>query len=319
MQNQRHALSPENLHLIGTVARCGSMAAAARELGLVPSALTYRIRQVEDTLDVLLFDRRSRRAQLTPAGQELLRSGEHLLQELDAVAQRVKRIATGWEPQFTLAVDAIISHSALLELCEAFYALGAPTRLRLRSETLSGTLEAVRHGHADLAVGVPLESSSSTALRFERLGEVDFVFVVAPHHPLAGQHHPLTPEDLLPHRAVAVADSTVRGSGLTFGLLPGQDVLTVPTMRDKLDAQLRGLGCGSMPHPMVQSLIADGRLVQKSLVQPPRTVALSYAWRTTPHDEGHLHPAPHGRALAWWLQQLASPKTRHALLEQHRF
>ena len=51
----RAALSPENLGLLDAVARLGSMAAAARELGMVPSALTYRIRQIEDALDVLLF------------------------------------------------------------------------------------------------------------------------------------------------------------------------------------------------------------------------------------------------------------------------
>ncbi len=64
--SQRAALSPENLGLLEAVARLGSMAAAARELGMVPSALTYRVRQIEDALDVLLFDRSARRAQLTP-------------------------------------------------------------------------------------------------------------------------------------------------------------------------------------------------------------------------------------------------------------
>ncbi|MBU7572254.1 MAG: LysR family transcriptional regulator, partial [Hydrogenophaga sp.] len=58
--NPRAALSPENLGLLDAVARLGSMAAAARELGMVPSALTYRIRQIEDALDVLLFDRSAR-------------------------------------------------------------------------------------------------------------------------------------------------------------------------------------------------------------------------------------------------------------------
>ena len=101
----RDALTPETLSLIAAVHGAGSMAAAARELGLVPSALTYRIRQVEDALDVLLFDRSSRQARLTEAGKELLREGNRLLAELDAVANRVKRVATGWEPQLTLAVD----------------------------------------------------------------------------------------------------------------------------------------------------------------------------------------------------------------------
>ena len=48
--------------MLQTVARQGSFAAAARELGLVPSAVTYRVRQIEDALDALLFDRASRQA-----------------------------------------------------------------------------------------------------------------------------------------------------------------------------------------------------------------------------------------------------------------
>ena len=158
-QNPRSALSPDNLGLIEAVARLGSMAAAARELGMVPSALTYRVRQVEDALDVLLFDRSSRRAQLTPAGAELLRSGQHLLDELDAVAQRVKRVATGWEPLLTIAADAIVARATLFELCEAFYAEGVPTRIKLRAETLSGTLESLQRGQADLALGVVLAAA----------------------------------------------------------------------------------------------------------------------------------------------------------------
>ena len=108
MQSPKDWLTPDALFMLQTIAEQGSFAAAARQLGLVPSALTYRVRQVEDALDVLLFDRSARRAQLTPAGAELLRSGQYLLDELDAVAQRVKRVATGWEPQLTIATDAVI-------------------------------------------------------------------------------------------------------------------------------------------------------------------------------------------------------------------
>ena len=310
MQKQRAALSPDNLHLVATVARTGSMAAAARELGLVPSALTYRVRQVEESLDVLLFDRRSRRAQLTPAGQELLRAGEYLLQELDAVAQRVKRIATGWEPQLTIAADALISRTTLFELCEAFYALGAPTRLRIRAETLSGTLEALLSGQADLALGVTMDQATP-GMRMEPLGEVTFVFVVAPHHPLAQVAHPITAAEIQVHRVVAVADSTVRGNGLTFGLLPGQDVLTVPTMRAKLEALLRGLGCGYLPEPLARPWLAAGKLVRLQTVSGEPVAELHYAWRA---ERG---PASLGRALQWWLAQLESPTTRRALVERH--
>ncbi len=84
--------------MLQTIAETGSFAAAARKSHMVPSALTYRVRQMEEVLDVLLFDRSSRQARLTAAGTELLREGAMLLANMDAVANRVKRIATGWEP-----------------------------------------------------------------------------------------------------------------------------------------------------------------------------------------------------------------------------
>ncbi len=46
MQTARDVLTPDALALLQAVDQTGSFAAAARELGLVPSAVTYRIRQI---------------------------------------------------------------------------------------------------------------------------------------------------------------------------------------------------------------------------------------------------------------------------------
>lgn len=311
MQTARDVLTPDALAMLQAIESAGSFAAAARELGVVPSALTYRVRQIEDALDVLLYDRSSRQAKLTAAGTELLREGNRLLGEIDAVANRVKRVATGWESQLTLAVDSVISKSTVMELCESFFTLGAPTRLKLREETLSGTLEALTAGQADLSIGVALEPTTSAGIHGKPLGLMSFVYAVAPHHPLAAAPEPLTDELLLHHRAVAVADSVQRGNGLTFGLLGGQDVFTVANMQAKLDAQLRGLGGGFLPACMIRSYVETGRLVVKKTERPQRVVRISYAWRgATARGQG--------RALQWWLKQLESPATRAALLEQHR-
>ena len=301
----RDVLTPEALGLMDAVHRTGSMAAAARELGLVPSAVTYRVRQVEDALDVLLFDRSSRQAKLTEAGKELLREGNRLLNELDAIANRVKRVATGWEPQLTLAVDSIISRSTIMELCEAFFALKPPTRLKIREEALSGTLQALTSGQADLAIGVALEPGAYSNLQSKVLGTIRFVYAVAPHHALAKADEPITNDMMLAHRVVAVADSVQRGGGVTIGLLGGQDVFTVPGMLAKLDAQMRGLGAGFLPEYLARPYIGTGRLVEKKVTQPPRVVRVSYAWRQA-----------EGKALQWWLKQLESAKTRNALLER---
>jgi len=309
MQNASHVLTPDALGLLQTIDRTGSFAAAARALGMVPSALTYRVRQMEDALDVLLFDRSSRRALPTEAGRELLREGERLLEDLDAVANRVKRVATGWEPQFTIAVDSIIAKATVMELCDSFLSQSPPTRIRLRDETLSGTLEALTSGQADLALGVA-EMVTTNTIATKPLGDVRFVYAVAPHHPLATAPEPLSDEIVRAHRAVAVADTVSRGRGVTVGLLGGQDVFTVATMHDKLDAHLRGLGCGSVPECMARGYIDTGRLVVKTTQHFPRKVRVAYAWRTSGSTPG--------RALQWWLAQLESPTTRAALLERHR-
>lgn len=311
MQTARDVLTPDALAMLQAIAEAGSFAAAARAMGVVPSALTYRVRQIEDALDVLLYDRSARQAKLTRAGAELLREGARLLLEIDAVANRVKRVATGWESQLTIAVDTVISRGTVMELCESFFSLNPPTRIKLRDEALTGTLEALTSGQADLALGVALDAANMAGIQSKPLGSMEFVYVVAPHHPLANAAEPLSDTLIQQHRAVAVADSLQRGAGATFGLLSGQDVFTVGTMHAKLDAQLRGLGGGYLPLCMAGSYIETGRLVIKKTERPQRQVPLSFAWRGAT-------PSTQGRALQWWLQQMESPKTRAALLEQHR-
>ncbi|MDD0809878.1 LysR substrate-binding domain-containing protein [Curvibacter sp. RS43] len=305
----RDVLTPDALGMLQEIAQSGSFAAAARQLDLVPSALTYRVRAIEEALDVLLFDRSSRQAKLTEAGQELLREGERLLNEIDAVANRVKRVATGWEPQFTLACDGIINRTTTLEICGDFFALQPPTRLRIRDEIMTGTLQALVLGQADLALGVVMDTSTQTDIQQRELGVMNFVYVVAPHHPLAAIEGPLRDEQVRQHRAVAVADTSQRGRGMTVNLLPGQDVFTVPTMQAKVDAQLRGLGAGYLPESMVKAYLDTGMLVQKTLERPPRVIRSGYAWRAAPGTRP-------GRALQWWLDRLESPATRQALLQQ---
>ena len=332
----RNVLTPEALTMMDVIARNGSFAGAARELGKVPSSLTYSVRQLEDALDVLLFDRRSRQARLTAAGEELLVEGRRLLAQMDAVAHRVKRVATGWESQLSIVVDGVLSRTTILELCEAFYALdasaappaarspalasgrGPVTRLRLRTEVMAGTWEALANGQADLAIGVGFERSLSAGFQLRELGELLFVFAVAPHHPLAGAAAPISDAELLRHRAVAVADSAHRVAPLTFNLLPGQDVLTVSSMQLKIEAQLRCMGCGFVPESLVREHIDAGRLVVKPVQRATQQPRLGYAWRTPDADIRGAGRKPQiGLALRWWLGQLESAATRNALLHRH--
>ena len=84
---------------------------------------------------------------------------------------------------------------------------------------------------------ITLEPGTAPDIHSLPLGNLPLVYAVAPHHPLAAATEPLTDTVIRQHRAVAVADTALQGSALTFGLLGGQDVLTVASMQAIFQAQ----------------------------------------------------------------------------------
>ncbi|CCF98856.1 MULTISPECIES: LysR substrate-binding domain-containing protein [Ralstonia solanacearum species complex] len=299
------ALSLESLEVLDAIERKGSFAAAAHELGKVPSALTYVVRKLEDDLDVLLFDRRRHRAELTPAGRALLEEGRHLLQAADELARRVKRLATGWESTLTIVVDDLVHFRALMPVIQDFYAENTATRLRFCREVLAGSWDALLSGRADLLIG-PAHTAPVQGVQTRPLGEIPFVFAVAAHHPLAQMEEPLPASAIARHRIVAVGDTSRNLPPRTVGIMAGQDTLVVPAMADKVQAQIRGLGCGWLPVPLAQPYLDSGVLIAKATVEDRRAGNFQVAWRTNMR----------GKALLWWVDKLEDPRLAQALLMQ---
>lgn len=297
-------LSLDALEALDAIARHGSFAAAARALHRVPSALTYTVRKLEQDLDVLLFDRRGHRAVLTEAGQELLREGRHLLAAAGDLECRVRQVAKGWEAELVIALNTLLPLEPFLALLTEFYAGHRETRIRVLSETLSGTWDALVDGRADLAVGATGDPPIGGGYRSEPLGKMGFVFVVAPWHPLAAVPDPIPRAERARHRAVVVADSSRRLPARTVGLLSGQDILTLPDMLAKRTAQVAGLGVGFLPEYLARPEIDAGRLIEKRPEEGNPVETLHLAWRA----------AHRGRALEWFRARLAEPSWRTSLL-----
>jgi DNA-binding transcriptional LysR family regulator len=300
-------LTLEALQLVDAIARRGSFAAAADELGRVPSAITYAARRLEEDLDVLLFDRRGYRARLTPAGEELLREGRQLLAAADDLTRRVQRVASGWEQELRIALDTVIAFDRIVPLLERFCGV-ASTQVRIREEVLGGTWDALVAERADLAIGASQEGPEPLRLgpgyRYERFGSVEFVFAVAPHHPLAALPSPLPVSEVRRHRQVVVGDTSQRLAPRTSGLLGVGDVLTVPTIDAKIAAHIAGLGCGFLPLHRIEAQVARGELVVRETESGRRESPLSIAWRT----------GARGKALGWWVDTLRNPATKAALI-----
>ena len=76
-----------DLRFFVTVARRNSLAAAARELDVSRSAVTQRLRPLEERLKCVLIERSTRHLRLTEAGQIILARGQAVLDELDSIAE----------------------------------------------------------------------------------------------------------------------------------------------------------------------------------------------------------------------------------------
>lgn len=167
------------------------------------------------------------------------------------------------------------------------------------------SVPALREGRADVVVGATNEPPVIPGLRWFELGVMDWVFAVAPHHPLAKASEPLGGATLLQHRAVVVADTSRRVDVRGYGLQGGQSTLAVPSMHAKIHAQREGLGVGWLPRQRVAGLLERGALIEKTMANPREPNLLYVAWRGD-HQ---------GRALEWWLAQLRQERLAARLVQ----
>ena len=273
-------ISIEALEVMDAIDRKGSFAAAADSLYRVPSALTYTVRKLEEDLGVTLFDRTGHRARLTDAGAELLNEGRNLLEATQLLESRVKRVATGVETNITIALSDLFNMHAIYQVLQNFYAQGFGTRVKITREVFGGSWDAIISGRADISIGAPGETPSGSGFSSQALGQIEFVFAVAPHHPLATLKTALDPKDIIKYRSVAAADSSRNLPPRTSGILTGQDVLTVSDMQEKLHAQMAGLGVGYLPKKLAEQYAQQGMLVIKTVTEPKPEVMCQLAWRS---------------------------------------
>lgn len=96
-----------HLRIIHALQQHQTLAAAAESLHLTQSALSHRMKALEQELGVAFWDKRGQRLVLTPAGQELLRLAQRVLPEVEAGRDRLKRMAQGQGGRLHIAVECL--------------------------------------------------------------------------------------------------------------------------------------------------------------------------------------------------------------------
>ncbi len=289
------ALTLDQLRLFLSVAEQGSFSAAGRKLGRVQSAVSQGIANLEEELEVLLFDRSTRKPTLTEAGRSLLVDAQQIFAKVDALRVRAAGIAEGLESELSLAVDTIVPASILVSLARAFQGSFPTVSLRIHTQVLTAVIELVLDGRCQVGLAGPVGLDAKN-LKRRFVANILTVPVVANTHALAALRTPIPTSALLDQTQIVISEHR-KSSG------PDHNVLSPQTWRvaeagTKRALILAGLGWGKLPVEMVQDDIASGTLVKLHLQQwgsEPTPIPLSSIIRTD---------APPGPAAQWLLAYL---------------
>jgi LysR family transcriptional regulator, glycine cleavage system transcriptional activator len=278
-----------NLRAFCVAARHRSFKFAADELCLTPSAVSHQMKELETTLAMRLFERRTRSLELTTDGHALLEEVEPLLQALDrALAQFARRHG---RQTLRVRLPALFANELFIprlgEFCEAHPSI----------DVQLDTRDPRPASHPPTAdVSIVLADAAPPGLQSVRLFSCPFTAVCARRH--AGSVARLGREvfAMLP----LIVDRTRPFAWSSWAAEVGlptpepKQLIELDTMIAVVRAAERGLGIALVPTLLCESWIRSGALVRVFAVELP--TADSYYLVSRPKDAER----PPVKALTRW-------------------
>jgi len=173
------AIEVRHLRYVLTAADAGSFRAAARALGVQESAISRRIRDLEDEIGAALFIRSYQGVKLTYAGQRFVCRARIALDQIGHAAKDVGAIGRAEEGVVRIGIFSSMASGFLAELFQAYDAGHAGVRLDFVDGMLLDHIAAVRQHRLDVAF-VTGESALTDCDVMQLWTER--VFVVLPNH-----------------------------------------------------------------------------------------------------------------------------------------
>ncbi len=177
----------KQLRAFCTVARTGKMTDAADVLFISQSAISLQIKALEAEMDVVLFERRGPRIQLTPDGRKLLDMARPLVEGMDGLSERFDKEVRGNLDSGKLVIAAGESTIMYIlpALVSSFHEQHPKIRVELRNVTGRDGLAMIRQDEVDFAIGSMLDVPSD--LSYKPMYSFDPALIMPLGHALAGK------------------------------------------------------------------------------------------------------------------------------------
>ncbi|GJI97976.1 transcriptional regulator [Duganella caerulea] len=165
------------------IADFGGFQKAAETLHITQTAVTQRLRNLEDFLGVMLIERTTRSIALTGIGKDFLPQARRLLDELSSTLNEIRETGKAQRGDVSLACVPTVGIQYLPQIIQAYSARFPENRIKILDYASSRVAEAVQRREAEFGIG--LGGGVHPELVSEPLMEDDFVLVCRDDHPLA--------------------------------------------------------------------------------------------------------------------------------------
>ncbi|MDG1581458.1 LysR family transcriptional regulator [Pseudomonas sp. GOM6] len=250
----------KRMALFATVVDKGSMVAAADALGMTASAVSQQIRRLEESTQLSLLHRTTRRLTLTEAGAQLYQSCRQIVELAEQAEQRLAELRDA--PVGELRIAAPVGFSGHLVTSALAPLLLAHPQLSLRLFFQDEQIDLVEQ-RIDLAIRVGSQEDSSLVAR--HVGDWPMLLCAAPSYlarcaRIDGPEH-LSGLDWLSLGHERGGQLTLHGPGGALQRLRVEGRVVCNNILSVREFTLAGMGVSLQPEPEVRDLLARGELL----------------------------------------------------------
>lgn len=275
----------EDLRAFLRIVEHGSIGKAAQQEGIAKSAMSRKLRLLEERMQAVLVARTTRQWALTEAGREYYERGIGLLAAFDEFEAQVRNENVEVHGEIKLSVPLYFGKVSLSEHLLAFAKLYPDVHLNIE---FSDRLVDVINEHFDLVVRISELQDSSLIAR--KLCETRHLYCASPEY-INNSPTITAPDDFRDHRIIQFGSA--KRPKWNFHSSSGKSI-SVPLTASMnshdgaflIEAAERGLGIVRVPDFLVKSSLESGRLVQllDTYELKPRGIHIIYpTTRYLPH------------------------------------
>ena len=242
-----------------SAARNLSFTKAAGENYVAQTAVSQQIKNFEDELGFELFERDSTGVKLTPAGEYLYPQVQHLLAQYNAAIGQARRIASIQEDSIRIGFLSTYEQGVITPFVRDFHVKYPEIEIHVMQGDKQTLVKKLLSNALDILIVLSFDLDHLEALDILNIVQDKCVFLLGPHHPLAGRDK-IAAHELAEETIIVSSENNLKSSDLRirnyleeFGLANNKIVYTENFYSMTLMVQT-GLGIAMVPSGLKETL-----------------------------------------------------------------